>query len=205
MGPAAQMHAIFGYGSLINAPSRARSFCGSQAHVVRLKGFRRGWYLPVPKERACGLGVVRHPDHVCNGVLVELPQAQLAAADARELPHGYRRVSVDPDHFQPLRGDPIPDLPCWIYDLPRAGAPSSASPIIQSYVDVVLEGCLDIGQDFAAEFIRTTDGWGGCWVDDRLRARYQRQDPPRDGGAAVDALLRRWVPGGMGGRIVANH
>ena len=33
------------------------------------------------------------------------------------------------------------------------------NPIAQSYVDIILRGCLTISKDFAKEFILTTQGW----------------------------------------------
>ena len=80
----------------------------------------------------------------------------------------------------------------WVYITDHPSQPSESCPIAQSYVDVVLSGCLDIGDEFAKEFIRTTSGWDKSWIDDRNRPRYRRSlevDSDR-----IDALLREVIP-----------
>ena len=39
-------------------------------------------------------------------------------------------------------------------------------PITQSYVDIIMRGCLSISHDFARKFLQTTHGW---WHDDAPR------------------------------------
>ena len=54
------------------------------------------------------------------------------------------------------------DIVCiWIY-VPKdryAGMACSRKPILQSYVDICLRGCLSISESFAREFIESTYGW----------------------------------------------
>ncbi len=73
-----------------------------------------------------------------------------------------------------LDGKEAPEVAIWTYLPNEPGWPSRESPIVQSYVDVVLAGCLEVGESFAGEFVRTTTNWGYPWVDDRSTPRYVR-------------------------------
>jgi hypothetical protein len=51
-----------------------------------------------------------------------------------------------------------------IFPLAYISLPAERSfPITQSYVDIIMRGCLSISHDFATGFLRTTHGW---WNDD---------------------------------------
>ena len=58
--------------------------------------------------------------------------------------------------------DSSSDLAVWVYmqsiDLP----PNRSFPITQSYVDIIMRGCLSISHDFARRYLQTTQGW---WHD----------------------------------------
>ena len=58
--------------------------------------------------------------------------------------------------------------------------------------DVCLTGCLEYGDDFAREFIRTTFGWTPYWLNERELARrpWLHQSKYRK----VDLLLSQNVP-----------
>ena len=81
-------------------------------------------------------------------------------------------------------------------DAPLAGTglspPSRKWPILQTYVDVCLTGCLEYGEDYAIEFIKTTFLWPAFWLNDRQVARrpwlYQKQY------AYLDRLLKEHIP-----------
>jgi hypothetical protein len=73
-----------------------------------------------------------------------------------------------------LNGQEVPEGYAWLYTATEPGFPSEDCPIAQSYVDVVLTGCLEFGESFAAEFVRTTTHWAYPWIDDRSAPRYVR-------------------------------
>ena len=69
--------------------------------------------------------------------------------------------------------------------------------MLQSYVDEILTGCLEVGGlEFAKEFILSTSGWDpfASWTDDRIYAKEGEQQSflsyhfPK-----IDALLKRYV------------
>ena len=70
--------------------------------------------------------------------------------------------------------------------------PSAEYPILQTYVDVCLSGCLEHGDEFAREFIATTFLWAPWWLNERTLARrpwlHQKQY------VKIDALLGEEVP-----------
>ena len=49
--------------------------------------------------------------------------------------------------------------------------PSVTFPILQTYIDVCLSGCLEHGEAFAEEFIKTTFLWTPYWLNERELAR----------------------------------
>merc|ERR550525_2013441 len=67
-------------------------------------------------------------------------------------------------------------LDVWTYILPteimmKEEDAQTQRVMLQSYIDEVLSGCLDVGgQEFAKEFIRSTSGWNpfASWTDDRI-------------------------------------
>ena len=58
-----------------------------------------------------------------------------------------------------------PSVKIWVYIPQTPMIPTIDYPISQTYVDTILRGCMDISDDFAAEFLKTTSGWH---PDDRV-------------------------------------
>ena len=134
-----------------------------------------------------------------NGVLVPVQAGDLPALDARE--KGYLRLELPRDDLEAVSWQGLPSTgKIWIYvpkkdgEAPGVGLPppDSAFPILESYVDVVVEGALEYGQDFARELIATTKGWNVYWLNDRELAR--RPWVADRNTAAVDALLEAFAP-----------
>ena len=112
----------------------------------------------------------------------------------------------------------------WAY-LPDLFVPPDAQyPILQSYVDTILRGCLDIGgEDFAKEFIEGTKGWNpgelseyaltngpvkeSCWINDRKEPRYSRGDPVHSQANAdkFDDLLQKYAADAFARRVTPYH
>ena len=78
------------------------------------------------------------------------------------------------------------DVSLWVYVPEKPMAPTIEYPIVQTYLDTILRGCLEINEEFAAEFLTTTAGWhsafstssstGGGDDNDPISAT---DDPPR--------------------------
>ena len=57
--------------------------------------------------------------------------------------------------------------------LPIIGSSHFDLPISQAYLDVILLGCVEVGEGFAREFLQSTHLWQD-WHNDRLQPRYPR-------------------------------
>ena len=180
---------LFGYGSLINSESRARTGCSGAALPVRVSGIQRAWNFVDRATRMTYLGVVLREESVTNGILVSVSTADLPLFDAREA--GYTRTKLDPAHVSGWSGQKIPEGEIWMYLPNEPNCPTPACPITQSYLDVVLAGSLEFGDSFAAEFVRTTENWNCPWIDDRAAPRYVRalQNVPPAKYAELDRIL----------------
>lgn len=167
------MSFIFGYGSIINRHTRKN--VSPVDFSVRLKGYSRGWNARLMSEKITALGIVEQSDATCNGVLVSVTPALLDELDVREQSVGYERRKISLEDLEALSDGILPtDDKVFVYMLKKPTPPTDEFPIIQTYVDAVLFGCLEHGKGFAQEFIRTTEFWDGPWVDDRISPRYPR-------------------------------
>lgn len=161
---------IFGYGSLINEASRLLTGQTGRAVPAIAHGFRRSWgkiddsYILSPLVVTQGKGST-------NGVLIEITEDELAEFDRRE--KGYYRTEIAPDQIEPVASVSI-NAPVWIYVKDDAESPCQNQPIVQSYVDTVMAGCLSVSDAFAHHFVANTQGWHHPFEDDRHSPRYTR-------------------------------
>lgn len=114
----------------------------------------------------------------------------------------------------------------WVYiqscDLPA----NPRYPITQSYLDIIMRGCLSISYDFARRFLETTDGWwhdgkashqaGGertrdsivdhhTWINDRHNPMYVRADSDYSikHGEVIDKLIEEHHPDALKRRVMS--
>ncbi|MBC7006006.1 gamma-glutamylcyclotransferase [Photobacterium sp. BZF1] len=159
---------IFGYGSLINHASRLLTGQAKEAQPVTVNGLQRHWGKVDGSYRISPL-VAALGDGRCNGVLVRVDEKALQQFDHRE--RGYRRIELDPTQVEthrPLGGD----IPVWVYTKDDHEPPCHQQPIMQTYVDTVLAGCLSISGSFAKTFVETTIGWHHPLENDRHQPKY---------------------------------
>jgi hypothetical protein len=177
---------IFGYGSLIEDESRRRTTPSAvDAWPARVKGIRRGWWARGAKSglTTTYLGAVEDANAVCNGVIYQVSAEELAATDRRESA-GYRRCRIETGQIEMLDGrlDRLLGL-VWAYinlippNKIGDNLPTTQFPMVQSYVDICIHGCLEVegkyptAAGFTQDFIATTDEWSKFWVNDRLYPR----------------------------------
>jgi hypothetical protein len=193
---------VVGYGSLMQDESRKRtSPLAGPAHPVEVKGYRRGWFARGDSVgfSATYLGVASDPASRVNAVIYRVEVDELNATDQREA--SYCRVRVTLADIEPLEKTPF-DLAgsaAWIYvNRPESVAtPSARYPIVQSYVDIFVSGCLEQEQrfglkDFARECLATTRDWSEHWVNDRIYPRRPFIYQPR--ARQIDSLLSQALP-----------
>jgi hypothetical protein len=186
------MHCIFGYGSLICADSRTRTGVSGDAYPVEVTGIARRWSVPVPDYGATALGA--HPDQKArsNGVVFIVDDDNLSRFDHRE--RGYDRIRIDWQQVDNLGQRSLPtDHPLWAYVGHNTDDPIPERPILQTYLDVILNGCLAINPAFAERFIATTTPWQHLH-NDRHAPGYPRAMKDHSRHPDIDALLHRTLP-----------
>jgi hypothetical protein len=197
---------IFGYGSLINTPSRndtaGKPVAAIPVRVSAAFGYVRSW-----SDRArtgfTALGLRRpfegEAPMTINGVIYPVAGNDMSAFDERE--KGYVRVEVPRALIESVSWQPLPAQgTVWVY-VPKAEGkapgeglpvPDARFPLVESYIDVVIEGGLEYGPEFAREIIETTRDWSPYWLNDRTLARrpwvFDKQF------AKIDALLATSAP-----------
>ncbi len=199
---------IFGYGSLIETESRLRAApMAKVAFPAIARGFQRGWFARMPDTLASisptYLGCFPKEGSHTNGVIYEVTEEELEATDEREM--GYKRIEVkDFEEYYPIieTGDKV-----WIYvntfpDVtpPPSTFPNKNYPIVQSYVDICINGCLEIENSFpkakedhfTIDFIRSTSQWSAHWANDRIYPR--RPFMYRKNAFEIDAILKDNLP-----------
>lgn len=169
----------FGYGSLVNDATRnAESF----GFAGRLKGYRRRWsiWTASAERRAFGFGgvaalsVTASAQSHCDGLLIFDRKDHLPKVDEREAM--YDRVQLKLSDFAGSEQLPA-DIDCYIYvgQAPHTEVADPDYPILQSYVDAVMQGFLHkFGEEGLARFVEETDGWQTPIVQDRDRPFYPR-------------------------------
>lgn len=202
---------IFGYGSRISPESRALIGSTGQAMPALVRGIDRGWVHPVPSMGITVLGATYsgQGDGLCNGVVFSVPESQLPEVDKREI--GYTRIAiphVNIAHIGGVGGQAmLPTGVIWTYSIDNPGSPIAALPIAQSYVDVVLLGCINEGgEQFARAFVTLTAGWNAPWVNDRESPRYTRHldygsPDVQEAARTIDTLLKHEQPLAFARRI----
>jgi hypothetical protein len=187
----APARAFFGYGSLVNAATH-----GFDAPApATLTGWRRAWRHTRHRPVSFLTAVPAGPEDALLGLVARVPDGDWAELDARE--YAYERVMVT-QSTRPHAG-PAPEAVAVYAIAPGAhAAPRADHPVLQSYLDTVLQGYLRVfGPPGVAHFIDTTDGWAEAPVlQDREAPRYPRAtalgEEERDLiDAALDGVIRR--------------
>jgi|GEM_PF-402231 len=197
----AKVQYIIGYGSLMQDESRKRTTPNANiAYPVKVNGYRRGWFT-----RGSGvgfsttfLGVAQSKEGALNAAIYLIDVTEITAMDKREF--SYCRLAVEPENYSLLKQDiPLSPGQAWIYvNKPETIAtPNRRYPIVQSYVDIFLSGCLELEQrfdleDFAKQCLVTTSNWSIQWMNDRIYPRRPFIYQPKAG--RIDQLLKEHLP-----------
>ena len=199
---AEQPQYIVGYGSLMQDESRKRtSPQAGPAHPVEIAGYRRSWSSrgdPVGFGTTY-LGVAADSRSSMNAVVYRVEANELAATDRREASYCRSGVSLASIKTLESGGFGIARGQVWIYvNRPDAiASPSAKYPIVQSYVDIFVSGCLEQEQrfdlqGFARQCLASTGGWSEHWVNDRIYPRRPFIFQPK--AHQIDALLAKHLP-----------
>jgi len=122
--------------------------------------------------------------------------AEIRRFDERE--EGYSRKLLDNDQVRVFNRDLSQQLEIdasdevFVYVGSTRRKADEEMPILQSYVDVIMKGCIESGGvDFAKRFIKTTSDWDGFWLNDRSKPLYPRPEArwSEENAALVDCIL----------------
>lgn len=210
--PTKERNFLFGYGSLINAKSRSLTSRTGSSFPATVRGLRRSWNYHQPSRKMTAVGASFESGFETNGVIVRVASTDLPLFDKRE--KGYHREPVPLNQIvlNPQAGDlKLQDTDrVWVYVVDSPVSPSQDLPISQSYVDVVLDGCLRISEEFARQFIQDTGLWkladGSVnWLDDRVSPRiYSTEFVSNSNKATIDRLLKEAIPDALNRRRKPN-
>ena len=163
---------------------------GQRAKILAKFGYRRGWtFRSNTGFTALGIFPTQEKATDVNGVLFRITHEMLAGFDVREV--GYDRVEVPRDCIELFprlaQENPVdasytnksecelniqPNETMWIYVPRQCFQANEDHPILQSYVDTVLQGCLEWGgEHMAKEFVETTTQWSPYFLNDTPSSR----------------------------------
>lgn len=181
---------VIGYGSLMNEESRSRTNPDvKQLTPVSVKGFVRDWNTMTPGYHIIYLGAVpcnAKEQHCFLNGLAYLA-SDVTATDERE--NVYCRQEVSHENLQPYKQEDSidPKAKYWIYITKKEDMhqPDAQHPLIQSYVDLFIGGCIEQAASiahkkvsdlifpddytFVFDCIHGTKGWTTTfWLNDRV-------------------------------------
>lgn len=192
---------VIGYGSLMEAASKRMTEPDAGTNLpVSVTGFQRSWNTHgVYHTTFLGVRPVSSARMIA-ALYRDFPKDGKLGADSRE--RSYCRVSVNPTSVRMLDGSTVPSPgQIWIFvtkpDL--VAAPDGQYPIVQSYVDIFISGCLQLqarvseaNVDFVEQCVRTTGGWSKHWVNDRIYPRRPFMYQPNAWN--IDQYLNKLLP-----------
>jgi hypothetical protein len=192
---------IIGYGSLIDEPSKKRTDPSAQeSFPVVIKGYKRSWSVhgTLPGLNTTFLSVFEDNHSSFNGVIYKLSHPEnIQQYDIRE--RSYCRKELRQDTLK-VPSSVLPDQKqIWIYisTQKRHEPPTIDYPIVQSYVDIFIRGCIQIEEKykikyFAKDCIQSTEQWSNHWVNDRIFPRRPFLYEPY--AYKIDALVKETLP-----------
>jgi hypothetical protein len=190
---------VFGYGSLIERASRTRTNPEAvYAWPARVAGYQRGWFHQFANyvgSTCTYLGAIENPEATVNGVIYKV--SDFAATEERET--GYTATLVKGKITMLDGGGPWDREDVYIFlsdpkDISKTKEPTADVPMVQSYVDICVNGCLEIeglyrgAGGFVQEFIKSSTGWNKYWVNDRIYPRRPFIYCPN--GTTIDKALQ---------------
>jgi hypothetical protein len=192
-GTCSDLVGYFGFGSLVNKHTLRTPYV--DLVPATLIGWRRHWQAQenMPDRSVALLSVHRDAETSIAGLLVIDRKENLPAVDKRE--EGYTRVSLSADDFHCLRKDELPNE-LYVY-VAKGDNRAPDLPLLQSYLDAVLQGFIEVyGKAAVEEFGKTTDGFSRHILDDRYKPLYPRSivlsDPQRE---CIDTMLGKFALG----------
>ncbi len=187
---------IIGYGSLLKKASLNRTL--PQVEIIEpiyLNNYLRSWNAIEnikPTVSSTFLGIEKSQNSKVNCIVFEIQSSLISTLDKREFLYNREKVDLSDIEFTTDTFSIDKDDDIWIYITKEPVQPSQKYPIIQSYVDACISGSLEIEENFklenfAVDFIKTTQQWSSSWVNDRIFPRAPHIHEPD--AYRIDVLL----------------
>ena len=155
---------FFGYGSLVNIETHFyRPYQKATA-----KGWRRKWVSTKYRETPF-LSAYFVNEGEISGLIATVPNDDWKALDIREAGYERQRISIK------LKKSFSNQVQIYYVPDKNVSKIKSSGGILLSYLDCVIKGYLtEFGEEGAANFFSTTDGWNFQIIDDRSNPIYSR-------------------------------
>ncbi|KEI35538.1 hypothetical protein FRA_33c05310 [Francisella sp. W12-1067] len=190
---------VIGYGSLMNKDSRGLTIPNSEyAPPVLVNGFERIWASRGEKSRATFLLAIPNKGYTMNAIYYKASANDILATDLREA--SYCRVKIPRKDILPLGVKSLPKGNFWMYvkDFKDAEFPNKDFPILQTYADVFMTGCLQTQaayrlSEFGQLCFDTTYNWDlANWLYDRPNPQYARYSADTEKyRSKIDQIIKR--------------
>ena len=163
---------------------------------IYINDYERAWNAREDKTKTLSttyLGVEKKDGSKINCIIFEVPEEELERMDQREFLYTRELVSIEKlEILEETNLNITANDKIWIYKTNTPKSPGPQQPLIQSYIDVCLSGCMDLEikfktQNFALEFISLTKNWSENWVNDRIYPRAPHIHQPY--AYKIDAML----------------
>src|SRR6185436_3644402 len=144
---------VFGYGSLLERASRTRTNPEAVgAWPARVTGYQRGWFHQFADNvgSSCTyLGAVKAEGQTINGVIYAVNDFE----NTKQRETGYTAIQLTAGDIAMLDGSgPLQmgdDVKVYIFvsnqdSISKTREPTLTFPMVQSYVDICINGCLEL-------------------------------------------------------------
>jgi len=132
-------------------------------------GYKRNWVTLENSKHGkfSFLGIAKskkNADNI-NGIIFPINKKDIKNFDKRENPDYYRR-KIDLKYFKHYFNIALPkNINIYTYVIKNKFVNNNKCPILQTYLDIVIQGCLEHDNKFAKMFLDTTDNWKPIYND----------------------------------------
>jgi len=174
--------------------------------IAYVKNLKRSFCVPINYNNKItnswiSLGTYPKKNSIINCTIFPVNKNQLIELDSRE--KYYKKIEINYNDIQIIKGDKLNNkikIFCYIIDKKLFKKPSLKYPILQSYIDICIKGCLYIdfilknkNFEFTIKFIQNTYNWKKLkyWINDRIYSR--RPYHYINNSLIIDKLLTNYI------------
>jgi hypothetical protein len=174
--------------------------------IAYVKNLKRSFCVPINYNNKItnswiSLGTYPKKNSIINCTIFPVNENQLIELDSRE--KYYKKIEINYNDIEIIKGDKLnkkKKIFCYIIDKKLFKKPSLKYPILQSYIDICIKGCLYIdfilknkNFEFTKQFIQNTYNWKKLkyWINDRIYSR--RPYHYINNSLIIDKLLTNYI------------